>query len=87
MTQPTRVHHSAGLTAGATSILLAVAGCAPAGSGAGDGERIEGGTITYAHYQEPPCLWGGWVQQAYTSRQVFDSLVSYGDDGVECPRC
>ncbi len=42
--------------------------------------RIAGGTITYVHQQEPPCLWGGWVQQAYLSRQVFDYLVSY-DNG------
>ncbi|MDM9624711.1 ABC transporter substrate-binding protein [Rhizobium sp. S152] len=43
-------------------------------------ERLEGGTIIYVHEQEPPCLWGGWVQQAYLSRQVFDYLVSY-DNG------
>ncbi|GAA5054682.1 ABC transporter substrate-binding protein [Nocardia callitridis] len=44
--------------------------------------RVDGGTITYAHYQEPPCLWGGWVQQAYLSRQVFDSLVSYDNGAI-----
>lgn len=38
------------------------------------------GTLFYLHEQEPPCLWGGWVQQAYLSRQVFDYLVSY-DNG------
>lgn len=38
------------------------------------------GTLVYLHEQEPPCLWGGWVQQAYLARQVFDYLVSY-DDG------
>ncbi len=40
----------------------------------------DGGTLLYLHEQEPPCLWGGWVQQAYLSRQVFDYLVSY-DNG------
>ncbi|WP_207762045.1 ABC transporter substrate-binding protein [Arboricoccus pini] len=43
-------------------------------------QRVDGGTITYVHQQEPPCLWGGWVQQAYLARQVFDYLVSY-DNG------
>jgi peptide/nickel transport system substrate-binding protein len=52
-----------------------------AATGADDPNRIPGGTITYVHEQEPPCLWGGWVQQAYLSRQVFDYLVSYSDDG------
>lgn len=47
--------------------------------------RIVDQTITYAHAQEPPCLWGGWVQQAYLSRQVFDSLVSYDKDGKVVP--
>ncbi|MFT4044669.1 MAG: ABC transporter substrate-binding protein [Gordonia sp. (in: high G+C Gram-positive bacteria)] len=37
-------------------------------------------TITYVHEQEPPCLWGAWVQQAYLSRQVFDSLISWDND-------
>jgi peptide/nickel transport system substrate-binding protein len=41
------------------------------------GKRVNDGTITYVHQQEPACLWGGWVQQAYLSRQVFDYLVSY----------
>ncbi len=54
------------------------------GTTATDGKRIVDQTITYAHAQEPPCLWGGWVQQAYLSRQVFDSLVSY-DDGKIVP--
>lgn len=39
-----------------------------------------GGPLIYLHDQEPPYLWGGWVQQAYLSRQVFDYLVSY-DEG------
>lgn len=54
------------------------------GAAGASGKRILDQTITYAHAQEPPCLWGGWVQQAYLSRQVFDSLVSY-DDGKIVP--
>lgn len=70
------------VVATAASVLAA---CGPDnGNTAGSGKRVEGGTITYAHAQEPPCLWGGWVQQAYLSRQVFDSLVSY-DDGKIVP--
>ncbi|WP_265910215.1 ABC transporter substrate-binding protein, partial [Erwinia billingiae] len=41
------------------------------------GHNQDGGTLVYLHEQEPPCLWGGWVQQAYLSRQVFDYLVSF----------
>lgn len=48
-------------------------------------EPVEGGVISYAHYQEPPCIYGGWVQQAYLSRQVLDSLVSQVDDGEIVP--
>jgi peptide/nickel transport system substrate-binding protein len=55
-------------------------GAAMAVSGDDASGRIDGGTITYVHQEEPPCLWGGWVQQAYLSRQVFDYLVSY-DNG------
>nr|BFE70444.1 hypothetical protein GCM10020092_037450 [Actinoplanes digitatis] len=31
--------------------------------------------------QEPPCIFGGWIQQAYISRQVLDGLVAMADDG------
>ncbi len=54
-----------------------------AASGTDEGQRIDGGTITYVHEQEPPCLWGGWVQQAYLSRQVFDYLVSYDNGQIK----
>jgi peptide/nickel transport system substrate-binding protein len=71
--------------AGVVGVGLAVAGsvlaaCAggPAGGG---GTRVEGGTITYAHVQEPPCIFGGWIQQAYISRQVLDGLVTQDTDG------
>lgn len=53
---------------------------AKAATTSGIDKSREGGTITYVHEQEPPCLWGGWVQQAYLARQVFDYLVSY-DNG------
>ncbi|HLU59376.1 MAG TPA: ABC transporter substrate-binding protein [Pseudonocardia sp.] len=59
------------------SVLAACAGA----SAAGGGTRVEGGTITYAHVQEPPCIFGGWIQQAYISRQVLDNLVTLDTDG------
>ena len=37
---------------------------------------MDGGTIVYAHQQEPACVFGGWIEQAYLSYQVLDNLVS-----------
>ncbi|WP_455915221.1 ABC transporter substrate-binding protein [Pantoea agglomerans] len=66
------------LAAGAMLLLVgqpvALADPAPAPVA---GHNQDGGTLVYLHEQEPPCLWGGWVQQAYLSRQVFDYLVSF----------
>ena len=79
--------HRAWLAAGsATAAVLVLAGCGAAGAAeSGTGERVEGGTIRYAHLQETPCIYGGWVQQAYLSRQVLDSLVSQNEDGSIVP--
>ncbi|MGD0196845.1 MAG: ABC transporter substrate-binding protein [Solirubrobacteraceae bacterium] len=44
-----------------------------------------GGTIYYAAEQEPPCLQGGWVQEAYIERQYADSLVSQVSSGHIVP--
>jgi peptide/nickel transport system substrate-binding protein len=49
------------------------------------GQKVDGGTLRYANLQEPPCVYGGWVQQAYLSRQVLDSLVSEEADGTIVP--
>ena len=62
-------------TTAAVSALAFGAACAPSSASTADPD-----TITYVHEQEPPCIWGSWVQAAYTSRQVFDSLVSWDDD-------
>ena len=51
----------------------------------GGGTRVTGGTIIYAHVQEPPCIFGGWIQQAYISRQVLDGLVTEDQDGSVKP--
>ncbi len=60
-----------------------VVALAPAADG--DGNRLEGGIIRYAHLQEPPCVFGGWIQQAFTARQVLDSLVQQTEDGSVVP--
>jgi peptide/nickel transport system substrate-binding protein len=46
---------------------------------------VSGGTIYYAAEQEPPCLQGGWVQEAYIERQYADSLVSQVSSGHIVP--
>jgi peptide/nickel transport system substrate-binding protein len=40
------------------------------------GQKVTGGTIVYAHQQEPACVFGGWIEQAYLSYQVLDNLTS-----------
>ncbi|MFD1211973.1 ABC transporter substrate-binding protein [Arthrobacter sp. GCM10027362] len=92
---PSRRHRSvrAALAGSASLLALLLAGCGAgggasveaAGSGAQSGEKVQGGTVRYAHLQEPPCIYGGWVQQAFLSRQVLDSLVSQTDDGKIVP--
>ncbi|WP_218614242.1 ABC transporter substrate-binding protein [Pseudonocardia sp. KRD291] len=72
------------LLAGAAALLLApVAGCAT-------GDRVEpaalvtpaaaSDTIVYGHQQEPPCVYGGWIEQAYLSGQILDNVVALDDD-------
>ena len=82
-----RTRTAAGVVA-VLALPALLAACTPgaaAGPAEAEGTRLEGGTIVYAHDQEPPCLYGGWVQQAYLSRQVLDSLVSQVDDGEIVP--
>lgn len=49
------------------------------------GKPVDGGTIYYSAEQEPPCLQGGWVQEAYIERQYADSLVSQVSGGRIVP--
>lgn len=61
---------------------LALTACASGAEGpADDAKRVEGGTIEYAHQQEPACVFGGWIEQAYLSYQVLDNLTSLDKDG------
>ncbi|GAB3833301.1 ABC transporter substrate-binding protein [Dactylosporangium cerinum] len=82
MTRPNR----AGL-AGLAVALLATGALSACGSdpAAGGGTPKTGGTIVYGHVQEPPCIFGGWIQQAYISRQVLDGLVTLAEDGTVKP--
>ena len=63
---------------------LALTGCA-ANAAAPTGQRVEGGTIVYAHQQEPACVFGGWIEQAYLSYQVLDNLVSLDENHEVVP--
>ena len=72
------------LVATAAVSALVLTGCAGAVS-SGSGERVEGGTIVYAHQQEPACVFGGWIEQAYLSYQVLDNLVSLDEDHKVVP--
>lgn len=78
MTRPNR----AGVAALAVAVLAtgALSACDSAAN-AGGGTPRTGGTIVYGHVQEPPCIFGGWIQQAYISRQVLDGLVTLAEDG------
>lgn len=42
-------------------------------------------TVVYGHQQEPPCVYGGWIEQAYLSGQVLDNLVALDDEGRVVP--
>lgn len=73
------------LVASLAVAALALSGCAADAASTGTGHRVEGGTITYAHQQEPACVFGGWIEQAYLSYQVLDSLTSLDSHGKAVP--
>jgi peptide/nickel transport system substrate-binding protein len=45
----------------------------------------QGGTINVAWQQEPPCLYGEWVQIGYLSQQYLEELVAPGPNGSVLP--
>ncbi|MGP6177360.1 ABC transporter substrate-binding protein [Microbacterium sp. A196] len=69
----------------AAMIAMTACGTSDAVVPASDAERVDGGTLVYAHQQEPQCLYGGWIEQAYISYQFLDNLVSLDDDGSVVP--
>lgn len=79
---PARLLVAAAVTAVAA---MALTGCANGASPAADAKPIDGGTVVYAHQQEPACVFGGWIEQAYLSYQVLDSLTSLDEDGTAVP--
>ncbi|QMU20017.1 ABC transporter substrate-binding protein [Gordonia rubripertincta] len=85
----TRALLAVGLSAAA--LLSACAGRPATGDGtstgvpAAAGDYVDGGVIEYGHEQEPPCIHGGWVQNAYLARQYLDNLVSLDDNGTPVP--
>lgn len=72
-------------TAGAAGLVALLALTACTGAAASSGERVEGGTIVYAHQQEPFCVFGGWIEQAYLSYQVLDNLTSLDENHEVVP--
>ncbi|MCW2784570.1 MAG: transporter substrate-binding protein [Marmoricola sp.] len=82
----TSLHRLAVIGAGAALAGGLLTACGSSGSDAtGSGTPVKGGTIVYAHEQEPPCIFGGWIQQAYISRQVLDGLVTEDDNNAVKP--
>jgi peptide/nickel transport system substrate-binding protein len=81
--------------AAAVTAALVVSGLLAACSAGGDppaagnapsgGTKVQGGTIVYAAEQEPPCLYGGWLQEAYIDRNILDSLVTETSSGSIAP--
>ncbi|WP_432561301.1 ABC transporter substrate-binding protein [Kineococcus sp. SYSU DK003] len=72
----------------AASAALLLAGCAGSSAvqqPAADAQRVNGGTVVYGHQQEPACVFGGWIEQAYLSTQVLDALTSLDEDRVAVP--
>ncbi|GAA0999762.1 ABC transporter substrate-binding protein [Subtercola frigoramans] len=67
----------------ATFVLSACAGNSAAPQA--NATKVDGGTIVYGHQQEPACVFGGWIEQAYLSSNVLDGLVSLDSDHKVVP--
>src|ERR1700684_256860 len=82
MTRSIRARLAASGAGGVLLLVALLAGCGSGGgTSAGGGTKVSGGTIVNGHEQEPPCLYGGWLQQAYIDRNILDSLVTEASDG------
>jgi len=69
----------------AIAITLALTACTANPTLTSSGDRVDGGTIVYAHQQEPACVFGGWIEQAYLSYQIIDNLVSLDENHKVVP--
>ena len=67
--------------ASAAAMLSMLAACSQAAAAAPQDDD----TIVYAHQQEPQCLFGGWIEQAYISYQFLDNLFSLDENGEAVP--
>jgi peptide/nickel transport system substrate-binding protein len=67
-----------------SAAALGLTACA-GGATAADGGAGNDKTLVYAHQQEPACVFGGWIEQAYLSYQVLDSLTSLDENGKAVP--
>jgi peptide/nickel transport system substrate-binding protein len=77
MTRSIRARLAASGAGGVLLLVALLAGCGSGGGTSASGDtKVTGGTIVYGHEQEPPCLYGGWLQQAYIDRNILDSLVT-----------
>lgn len=82
---------TAGLALATVPVLLltactgGTAGTSGTAALTGSTEPVQGGVIEYGHLQEPNCIYGGWVQENFTARQVLDNLVSASEDGSVVP--
>lgn len=79
----TRSTTTALITLGVVS-ALSLSACASAAP-TSTATRVDGGTIVYGHQQEPACVFGGWIEQAYLSSQVLDNLVSLDENHQVVP--
>ncbi|MGY3559932.1 ABC-type transport system substrate-binding protein [Bradyrhizobium sp. USDA 4463] len=66
-------------------VLQSLSQFAPSGHAQESPAVKRGGVVRYGHFQEPPCLFGGWVQQWYLQRQYSDNLVARSEDGQIVP--
>lgn len=67
--------------ASSAAMLTVLAACSQAAAAAPRADD----TIVYAHQQEPQCLFGGWIEQAYISYQFLDNLFSLDENGDAVP--
>lgn len=72
----------------AAALAVPLAGCATTGRIdpiAHSSPSTAPDTIVYGHQQEPPCVYGGWIEQGYLSGQILDTLVALDDHGRVVP--
>ena len=92
---PKKRRRRAGIALAAfASATVALTACGPPQAGQVENSQAalsahqqpqQGGILEYGHLQEPNCIFGGWIQENFTARQVLDNLVSQTEDGEIVP--